>query len=176
MMGQVRNAVRAYAFEDPAPGEVLRRTDLLLSRVPELDLATMVYCVYDPQTSDLTWANAGHPAPLLRHDGNVSALTDANGVILGVFGDDVRYAEATVRLAPGDTVLCFTDGLVDQRGSDPGAATGELIAVLAKADAAPARLLAEITERMLAGAVQEDDICLLALHRAEPVPDSVVAG
>jgi phosphoserine phosphatase RsbU/P len=176
MMGQARNAVRAYAFEDPAPGEVLRRTDLLLSRVPELDLATMVYCVYDPETCDLTWANAGHPVPLLRHDGDVSALTGAAGVILGVFGDGVRYAEATVRLAPGDTVLFFTDGLVDQRGSDPAAATGELMAVLAKADAAPARLLAEITERMVAGAVQEDDVCLLALHRLEPVASSLLAG
>jgi PAS domain S-box-containing protein len=137
VMGQVRNAVRAYAFEDPAPGEVLRRTDRLLSRVPELNLATMVYGVYDPETFDLTWANAGHPAPLLRHQGDVSELTDPGGVILGVFGDGERYAEATVRLAPGDTVLWFTDGLVDHRGCDPVTATASLMAVLAGADDAP---------------------------------------
>jgi len=166
VMGQVRNAVRAYAYEDPAPGEVLCRTDRLLSQVPELDLATMVYGVYDPETCDLTWANAGHPAPLLRHDGDVSALSEPGGVMLGVFGDGEPYAEATVRLAPGDTVLWFTDGLVDHRGCDPVAATESLMAVLADADAAPDRLLAEVTRRMLTGGVQEDDVCLLALHRA----------
>jgi serine phosphatase RsbU (regulator of sigma subunit) len=166
VMGQVRNAVRAYAFEDPAPGEVLRRTDRLLSRVPELDLATMVYGVYDPETFDLTWANAGHPAPLLRHDGDVSALTEPGGVILGVFGNGERYAEATVRLAPGDTVRWFTDGLVDHRDCDPAAATESLMAVLAGADGAPERLLAEVTRQMLTGGAQEDDVCLLALHRA----------
>lgn len=166
VMGQVRNAVRAYAYEDPSPGEVLRRTDLLLSRVPELDLTTMVYGVYDPATFGLTWANAGHPAPLLRRGRTVSELTDPGGVILGVFGGDVRYAEGTVRLAPGDTVLWFTDGLVDLRGTDPAAATLALMAVLAGSDAAPDRLLAEVTERMLTGGVQEDDVCLLALHRA----------
>jgi phosphoserine phosphatase RsbU/P len=167
VMGQVRNAVRAYAFEDPAPGEVLRRTNLLLGWVPELDLATMVYGVYDPQTCDLTWANAGHPAPLLRHGDDVSALTVPDGVILGVQRDEACFAEATVRLAPGDTVLWFTDGLVDHRDTDPVDATRALMAVIAGADAAPERLLAEVTKRMLAGGVQEDDVCLLALHRAE---------
>jgi serine phosphatase RsbU (regulator of sigma subunit)/PAS domain-containing protein len=166
VMGQVRNAVRAYAYEDPTPGEVLRRTDLLLSRLPELDLTTMVYGVYDPATADLTWANAGHPAPLLRHGGTVSALSDPGGVILGVFGDDVRYAEGTIRLAPGDTVLWFTDGLIDHRGCDPAEATRSLMDVLAAVDAAPDRLLAEVTERMLTDGVQEDDVCLLALQRA----------
>jgi PAS domain S-box-containing protein len=166
VMGQVRNAVRAYAFEDPAPGEVLRRTDLLLCQVPELDLATMVYGVYDPVTCDLTWANAGHPAPLLRHGGDVSALTDPGGVILGVFGAGVRFAEATVRLEPGDTVLWFTDGLVDHRGSDPAAALACLMSVFAGGDDSPERLLAQVTERMLTGGLQEDDVCLLALQRA----------
>jgi phosphoserine phosphatase RsbU/P len=166
VMGQVRNAVRAYAFEDPAPGEVLRRTNLLLARLPELNLATMVYGVYDPQTCELTWANAGHPAPLLRHAGGVSALTDPCGVILGVFDDDSPYVEGTVRLTPGDTVLWFTDGLVDIRGTDPVDATRSLMAVLAGADAEPERLLSEVTERILTGDLQEDDVCLLVLHRA----------
>jgi PAS domain S-box-containing protein len=166
VMGQVRNAVRAYAFEDPAPGEVLRRTDLLLCQMPELGLATMVYGVYDPVSCDLTWANAGHPAPLLRHGRDVSALTGPSGAILGIFGAGVRYAEATVRLEPEDTVLWFTDGLVDHRGIDPAAAMRGLMIAFAGADDPPERLLAQVTERMLTGGVQEDDVCLLALHRA----------
>lgn len=165
IMGQVRNAVRAYAFEDPAPGEVLRRVNQLLTRVTDLDLVTMVYGVYDPTTHDLTWANAGHPAPLFRHRGDVLQLDDPLGLILGVFADDVDYAESTIRLMPGDTVLVFTDGLVDQRATDPQRAMRTLVDLVATGEGPPERLLAEVTDRLLAGGVQEDDVCLLALHR-----------
>lgn len=171
IMGQVRNAVRAYAFEDPSPGEVLRRVNQLLTRVPDLDLVTMVYGVYDPVTHELTWANAGHPAPLLRHGGDVIELDDPAGLILGVFAEDVHYDESTVRLAPGDTVLVYTDGLVDHRAADPQQSMCTLVNLLATGHGAPTLLLAEVTDRMLAGDVQDDDVCLLALHRTtEAVP------
>jgi serine phosphatase RsbU (regulator of sigma subunit) len=164
-MGQVRNAVRAYAVEDPAPGAVLHRVNRLLTRATDLDLVTMVYGVYDPKTHVLTWANAGHPAPLLRHRGEVVQLTEPTGVILGAFADDVTYAENTVRLAPGDTVLVYTDGLVDHRTADPEQSTRDLVSLVAAGAGAPERLLREVTDRMLAGDVQEDDVCLLAVHR-----------
>lgn len=171
IMGQVRNAVRAYAVEDPAPGAVLRRVNHLLTRSTDLDLVTMVYGVYDPKTHDLTWANAGHPAPLMRHRGDVVQLTDPTGPILGAFADDVHYAENTVRLAPGDTVLVYTDGLVDHRSADPQQSMRDLVALVATGARAPERLLREVTDRMLAGGVQEDDVCLLAIHRlADAVP------
>jgi serine phosphatase RsbU (regulator of sigma subunit) len=176
IMGQVRNAVRAYAFEDPSPGEVLRRVNLLLTRVSDLDLVTMVYGVYDPVRHELTWANGGHPAPLLRHRGEVVELDAPAGLILGVFADDVHYAECTVRLVPGDTVLVYTDGLVDHRAGDPEQAMHTLVNLLATGAGAPDRLLREVTGRMLAGGVQEDDVCLLALHRtAEAVPGQPLA-
>jgi serine phosphatase RsbU (regulator of sigma subunit)/PAS domain-containing protein len=165
IMGQVRNAVRAYAFEDPSPGEVLRRVNRLLVRVADLDLVTMVYGVFDPASHELTWANAGHPAPLLRRGGDVVELGDPSGLILGAFGEDVRYAESTIRLAPGDTVLVYTDGLVDHRAADPREAMSTLMTLVATGPGTPKRLLAELTEHMLADGVQDDDVCLLALHR-----------
>jgi serine phosphatase RsbU (regulator of sigma subunit) len=182
VMGQVRNAVRAYAIENPAPGEVLRRVNSLLCRVPELDLVTMMYAVYDPAVHGLCWANAGHPAPLLRRGGSVSTLTEPRGVILGVLTDDVHYDVGALTLEPGDTVLWFTDGLIDNRGVDPADALQALAGVLAGSDGQPDDLLAAVTERMLAGTPQEDDVCLLALHRpvrTEPhlraVPDEPMA-
>jgi serine phosphatase RsbU (regulator of sigma subunit) len=143
----------------------------LLTRVSDLDLVTMVYGVYDPTTHELTWANAGHPAPLMRHRGDVVQLADPAGLILGVFVDDVQYAESTVRLAPGDTVLVYTDGLVDHRTVDPQQSMRDLIHLIATGAAAPDCLLREVTDRMLASGVQEDDVCLLAVHRtADAVP------
>jgi PAS domain S-box-containing protein len=178
VMGQVRNAVRAYAIEDPDPGTVLHRVNALLCQLPELDLVTMMFSVYNPASHTLTWSNAGHPAPLLRRGGRVSTLSRPRGMILGAFGDGAHYEVGTVLLEPGDTVLWFTDGLVDNRAVDPGDALDTLVAVLAAGGAAPDRLLADVTDRMLASGPQEDDVCLLALHRsvqAEPhlraVPD-----
>jgi sigma-B regulation protein RsbU (phosphoserine phosphatase) len=165
IMGQVRNAVRAYALEDPSPGPVLRRVNRLLTRLADLDLVTLVYGVYDPATHELTWANAGHPAPLFRHRGEVVELDDPSGLILGAFADHVGYTESSVRLAPGDTVLLYTDGLVDRREGDPQQAMRTLMALLADGNGSPDRLLTEVTDRMVAGGVQEDDVCLLAVHR-----------
>src|SRR2546423_8853785 len=53
VMGQVRNAVRAYASADPTPVHALRRANTLLSRMPDLDLVTMLYAVHDPIAHDL---------------------------------------------------------------------------------------------------------------------------
>jgi sigma-B regulation protein RsbU (phosphoserine phosphatase) len=176
IMGQVRNAVRAYAVEDPSPGELLRRVNHLLARATDLDLVTMVYGVYDPKTHELTWANAGHPAPLLRHRCDVVQLDDPSGLILGAFIDDVPYGENTVRLAPGDTVLVYTDGLIDHRTVDPRDSMRDLVTLVANGARQPDRLLREVTDSMLAGGVQEDDVCLLAVHRvADAVPAQPVA-
>jgi len=172
VMGQVRNAVRAYALEDPAPGSVLQRINRLLNRVPDLDLVTMVMAVYDPGTGALTWANAGHPPPVLRTaDGRVRLLDQPGGLLLGVLEDEA-YGCAQVGLAPGDTVLWYTDGLVDQRTLDPSAATRTLTGVVAATGGTGGELLTAIGAQMLDGGDHEDDVCLLVLHR-DAVPASV---
>ena len=126
VMGQVRNAVRAYASEDPTPGDVLRRTNTLLSRLPDLDLVTMLYGVYDPGTHELLWSNAGHPPPLLRRGTGASALTDPGGLLLGVLPGDEPYPEYRLTLAAGDAILWYTDGLIDHRDTDPTVALQRL--------------------------------------------------
>jgi PAS domain S-box-containing protein len=170
VMGQVRNAVRAYASEDPAPGDVLRRTNMLLSRMPDLDLVTMLYGVYDPIAHELVWSNAGHPPPLVRHGGRATALTDPGGLLLGVLADAERYPEYRLNLDAGDAILWYTDGLIDQRDSDPVLAlerlTGYFAATAGAADAGG--VVSTVSRQMLADGGQEDDICLLALRRAGP--------
>jgi sigma-B regulation protein RsbU (phosphoserine phosphatase) len=162
VMGQVRNAVRAYATEHPDPGEVLARVNTLLARLPDLDLVTMLFGVYDPGTHELVWSSAGHPSPLLRRGGEVTTLDQPGGLLLGVVPDGETYPEHRLRLDPGDSVLWYTDGIVDQRAIDPVVALERLSRSFARASD---DLLGTVSADMLSDGDREDDVCLLALRR-----------
>ncbi len=172
IMGQVRNAVRAYALLDPAPGVVLQHTNALLRALPELNLTTMVYGVYDPRTCTLTWSRAGHPPPLLRHDNAVTALEQPNGPMLGAVSSTTPYNEATADLVPGDTLLCYTDGLIEQHGSDIIAAETRLRDLLASPSAATGAgdVVALIDGTLITDRHLDDDTCLLVLHLLHAAP------
>ena len=88
IMGQVRNLLRGYAIEDPRPADVLRRTNTALARLLPEALATVVYAVLDPAAGELSYANAGHPPPILTTGaGQAEYLDAAAGVMLGAPGD-----------------------------------------------------------------------------------------
>jgi serine phosphatase RsbU (regulator of sigma subunit) len=113
-MGQLRTGLRAYAYEDcSSPDVVLARLDRLMEQLG-LTMATCVLVVVDVKQMLLTWSSAGHPPPLLLRDGRASYLQGGVGVLLGVTGARAP-AEATIELEPGDTLVLFTDGLVERR-------------------------------------------------------------
>lgn len=172
IMGQVRNAVRAYAVEDPRLGEVMRRANALLATMDDLDLLTMLFGVYDPARHTVVWSRAGHPPPLLRPAADPAAtrVLDATaGMLLGVVDEGTPYREGQLELAPGDAVLWFTDGLVERRDGETGPA--EAVSYLcALVDAVGEyQTASELVDTVVAGmfthAPQEDDVCLLALQR-----------
>jgi serine phosphatase RsbU (regulator of sigma subunit) len=77
---------------------------------------TAILAQLDPATGELEYVNAGHNAPLLRRaDGRLETL-EAGGVPLGIRADE-SYAMGRVRLAPGDVLVCYTDGVVEARGA-----------------------------------------------------------
>jgi PAS domain S-box-containing protein len=166
IMGQVRNAVRAYAIEDPRPGSVLQHTNALLRALSELNLTTMIYGVYDPATFTLVWSRAGHPPPLHRRGGTVTSLEQPNGPLLGAVATDRRYQEGTLVLASGDTLVWYTDGVIERRGGDIISAEHQLHQLLAAhpvgADAHS--LVTTINSSVIADGVLDDDACLLVLH------------
>ena len=115
LMGQLRNAVRAYAFEGRSPAEVMDQVNGLLLDAGSEHMATMVYGVLDAETGDFRYVNAGHPPPLLvPPDGEASFLDTATGPPVGSLAT-ARYSEATTRIDPGSTLLLYTDGLVEDR-------------------------------------------------------------
>jgi GAF domain-containing protein/anti-sigma regulatory factor (Ser/Thr protein kinase) len=163
-MGQLRNAVRAYALEDRTPATVLERVNQLTKFTDQGDMATMVYAIFDPQAGLLSFASAGHPPPLVvESDGTTRYLEGGRSIPTGVVGD-TQYEEATTTLDAGATLVLYTDGLVERR--DKALDVG--LAALAEAAAGAAGDdVAELRDRVLEHQLPdgaEDDVAVLAFR------------
>ncbi len=174
-MGQVRSVLRSYAWEGDPPGKALARLDRLVTALSMTPLATCVYARIEPGNADrparLSWANAGHPPPLLRTpDGSVQWLTAGHGTVLGI-ADRVPEGSrdtAEVDMPAGSTLLFYTDGLVEHRGRDLDAGLQAVHSILAAAG--PEVTLPDLCERLTASVAAEasdDDVCLLAARLPE---------
>jgi anti-sigma regulatory factor (Ser/Thr protein kinase) len=170
VMGQLRNALRAYALDGHPPAVVLERLHSMLRALERREMATLVYIVLDPQALSYALASAGHPPPLvLTEDGTVDTIEEGRGPPLGAVAETI-YHETTGELRPGSTLLLYTDGLVERRDMwiDEGI---ELLAKEAKA--AVGSTPEELVERLLAALVPEgggsDDVAVLAV-RLTPLP------
>src|SRR5690606_18657947 len=98
------------------PGEIVGRMNrALYRRGVEPHYATLFYGVLDPDGL-FSYSNAGHPPPLLIDTAGVRLLTEG-GPALGLF-DELAYPTATVGLAPGDVVVCYSDGVTEAESSE----------------------------------------------------------
>ena len=167
IMGQVRSMLRAYAIDHPHPGEVLERTNTALARLLPEAMATAVYAVLDLATGDLTYANAGHPPPLITTGtGQAEYLDDASGVMLGAIAR-LSVSAGQRRLTPGTGLLFYTDGLIENRCRDIDEGLGVLAAALKQPGARTADQICDAAESVLQGEPSRaDDVCLLAVRLA----------
>jgi anti-sigma regulatory factor (Ser/Thr protein kinase) len=129
-MGQLRAALRAFAQDEKSPADIMRKLDdwcRALAPAGENGVtggdpptASCIYMIYDAWSRELTFANAGHDAPLLISAGQVRQLEFLyKGVLLGVRGKGIRglptYREQTIGMPPGAILVFYTDGLTDRR-------------------------------------------------------------
>lgn len=158
-MGQLRTAVRTLAALDPPPDQVLRHLDDLAQQLGEHQLATVIYCVYDPVRRRCTIANAGHIPPVLVHPGGeVEQLSVPTGAPVGLGG--VAFEPLEIAAPDGGLLVLCTDGLVESRNED----IGDGLARLCRGLSRPARTLDGLCERLTrAHRVEhrEDDVALL---------------
>jgi serine phosphatase RsbU (regulator of sigma subunit) len=170
LMGQLRNAFRAYALDHASPGEVLHR---LLRHVSDDDMATAAIVTLDLRSGDVRYASAGHPPPLVLQQGASAAslLDDRTAPPLGV-PEPATIAEGRLHCAPGATILLYTDGLIEQRGSTIDAGIAVVATALAANALLPAEALADaVLERAAAGVVLADDVAIL-VARFTGLPDA----
>jgi PAS domain S-box-containing protein len=170
IMGQLRTTSRGYAVEEPDPGSVLARLNRLLALTyPTGTLVSAIVALYDPDAATLSWANAGHPHPLLAVPGRSSGPLVSADPILGATSDRA-YRTQTVALPPGSTLLCYTDGLIERRTVDLLAGQDALCELLDQVTIQPSAISApdvveHVTKGMNATMPPEDDVCVLVLQR-----------
>jgi hypothetical protein len=156
-----RNALRGLAATGAGPADLLRHLNYAACHLTEGIAGTVVCGRYDPETRVLHWARAGHLPPVLVRDGTAEMLPLPGGVLLGL-DPDAEYEEATLAMRDGDTLLLFTDGLIERRADSISDALREFTAaaVPAGADAAAH------ADRILASAISDtgDDACLVAVR------------
>ncbi len=181
IMGQLRAALRAFAQDDKPPAEILRKLDdwcrtLGTTRMDSADdteafsspRASCTYLIYDAWSRKLSFANAGHDAPLLIADGDVAELKIENfGVLLGIRGKGMPavppYREETRQLKPGSTLVLYTDGLTDRRQRTDGSghytedeARQMLRSAVHGVAGAPAEVIAQAAEQAVPGDIDDD--------------------
>lgn len=166
-MGQVRNALRAYAHEDPSPAKVFARLNKLLVEASGLEFCTAFCALVDPWAGTLIYTNAGHPAPLVLGGGPARYLELARSLPLGALAD-VSFEEATDSLEPGGVLFAYTDGLVERRDERLEARLDLLAREAAAAADVPLRRFPEAIRSKLLGedTARLDDAAMIALQIA----------
>ena len=118
VMSELRAALRAYALLDPDPAVLLPRLDQLATTLLADQLVTLAYAVVSPGRQRVVLAVAGHPPPLLApREGAPRYVEEAAGPALGLGVGHRSWTTAELALADGDTVLLYSDGLVEPRGA-----------------------------------------------------------
>jgi phosphoserine phosphatase RsbU/P len=172
-MGQLRNLVRGVCVDRHEPARVLAGLD---RAVDTMDIHAMASALVarmeppDPAGSSrprrLWWSSAGHLPPLLvRSDGTAALLSGEGDLLLGVASDSERAQFSTV-VRPGDTVLLYTDGLVESRGRSLDERLGELVDTTSRASGSPPGVQG-LVDTMLAEMVPHrpgDDIAVIAVR------------
>jgi serine phosphatase RsbU (regulator of sigma subunit)/anti-sigma regulatory factor (Ser/Thr protein kinase)/PAS domain-containing protein len=184
-MGQLRSALAALALSVRSPAQVLDDLELFVRQVDGARLGTVVYCVLDPAAGTLRYACAGHPPPLVLHpDGTTVYLQGGRSPLLCALPPQLlrRRPEGEHVLAPGDTLLLYSDGLVERRRESLDVGLRRLATLAADYAAADDDMWCErLVDDMLAGS-GDDDVALLrvsfapALTRRLPAEPQQLAG
>ena len=170
VMATTRTLLRGAAQRLVSPGQALERVnELLCPDMPPNMFVTCFYAILDPASGQLWYANAGHELPYLHHADGVSEL-HARGMPLGLM-PGMRYEEQRLTITPGETLLLYSDGLVEahnaQREMFSFPRLRELVAAHPLADGTTLirELLGALGQFTGAGWEQEDDITLVTLQR-----------
>ncbi|MFD3549610.1 PP2C family protein-serine/threonine phosphatase [Streptomyces sp. NPDC058655] len=160
-MAMMLGALRGMAMAGIEPGPLMGWLNQLLETSVQPALGSAVCCHYDPAHRLLSWAQAGHSAPLLFRGGSGRALVPPEGVLLGATSG-ASYGQAEERLEVGDVLVLHTDGLAPHGESGRTDVTGRLLALAPRITAARSaqECVRMVIEPFDAGE-REDDSCVL---------------
>ncbi|MFE5095710.1 SpoIIE family protein phosphatase [Streptomyces sp. NPDC056638] len=167
VMGQLRIVLRAYAAEGHSPATVMARASVFLHELDTDRFATCSYAEADLTTGVVQLVRAGHVDPLVRDtDGSCRRLPVEGGLPLGLSAEFGRleYPVSTVELDPGQTLVLFTDGLVELPGADLDEGMQLLTSMVRNGPQDLQRLADQLCEEVDERG-GEDDVAVLLLRR-----------
>jgi sigma-B regulation protein RsbU (phosphoserine phosphatase) len=181
IMASYRATFRTVApYTASARQMVLRLNQILLDTVRPQDFVTAFVGVFNPDTGELSYCNAGHNAPLLvSGDGSFRRL-EVGGPVLGILSD-AEWLEGRLRLRQDEVLVCYTDGATEA-SNHAGEEYGEarfIDAVRANMSLTPYRLCTALYASMRAfvgATLQTDDTTYLAIKRMEKAPAAASVG
>lgn len=163
----VKSTIRAFAYRDPDPRHVLTQSNRAIERqMKEGQFVTAVYGIINTLNGEVTMASAGHPDPFVCTPQGCLKEAARRNPPLGVFAD-VQYSEFNTKLCLGDTLVLYTDGLVEARHEGEFFGEERAGTVLDTVYSAPTR---DMVEALLAAASAfskhklTDDIAVVAIR------------
>ncbi len=170
-MSQYRSLLRTIAASGTGIDSILTEFDRKVAQLGLDRLATCLLAVMDPRAGTCTAASAGHlPPAVLRPGGSIEVLWLPAGPPIGTgLGG---YESLTVRMDRGTTLLLYTDGLVERRGTDIDVSVRALEALSLPADGPLDDMLDTFLARLTNGAYEDDVAILAARQRDEDGPQS----
>ncbi|MEU8848006.1 SpoIIE family protein phosphatase [Streptomyces sp. NPDC048564] len=157
----LRNALRGLAVTGAGPAQLLAWLNMVAHHLTGAVTATAVCGLYDPERRTLRWARAGHLPPVLVRGSEATPLPLVKGMLLGAV-PEAAYQENEVQLAVDDTLLMYTDGLIERRDRTVEESLAQL---LAAARTVPPTLEQQL-DRLLtySRSDTDDDTCIVGVR------------
>jgi serine phosphatase RsbU (regulator of sigma subunit)/anti-sigma regulatory factor (Ser/Thr protein kinase) len=175
VMGRLRSALRAYAFDGFTPDEVLGRLHRKLQHFEPGEMATVLYATFDPSLERVGLSSAGHLPPLVvTADGGTSSYVDIPpDPPLGVSPDDLASRRTTtIEVPPGGVLCMYTDGLIERRNEPLDDGLARLRSTFVADD--PEELCSSLMSTLVGSDEPRDDIAVIALRRDVPRDHNVI--
>jgi serine phosphatase RsbU (regulator of sigma subunit) len=160
LMSSLRNAINAYAVDGDPPNTVLAKVNRLVDLPRDGRFATVLCGTINAATGDVVLANAGHLEPVLVSGDHAEPVSAPPGPPVGVGRDE--YQSVRCVLHPGDTLLAYTDGLIERRDEPLSAGLARLC--LSAGRRAPLRQLVDDVVADLVPSGPSDDIAVLGIR------------
>ncbi|MFF4383573.1 SpoIIE family protein phosphatase [Kitasatospora sp. NPDC001547] len=166
-MVALRNALRGLAATGAGPAQLLSWLNSVTHHLTDNVTATAVCGLYEPGSGRLRWARAGHPPPVLLRGGRAAALPQLGGILLGAL-DQADYEEGEFVLEAGDTLVMYTDGLIERRDESLQASLTNLTGLVEQAHRGAAAGVDGLQDQLdhllrYSSADTDDDTCLVGV-------------
>ena len=167
-MAVTKSVIKTRAMDDPSPASIVTRVnDEMSEDNPSSMFVTLFIAICNVRTGECRYTNAGHNPPYVRReDGQLDALTQRHGPIIGAM-EDLAYKESSIDLGKGDQLFIFTDGVTEAMDSQDQLYSEKRLEELLESSMGSSveslvSLALESVEAYADGAEQADDITMLA--------------